>query len=41
VAVIQSSKNRAAALAFEDFLSDPRAGAVFQKYGFILAGNSR
>jgi molybdate transport system substrate-binding protein len=37
VAVIKGSKNAAAAKAFEDFLSGPRARAIFQKYGFGLA----
>jgi molybdate transport system substrate-binding protein len=37
VAVIKSSKNLSAARQFADFLSGPRARAVFQKYGFSLA----
>ena len=37
VAVIKASKNAAAARAFEDFLSSPKARAVFQKYRFTLA----
>jgi molybdate transport system substrate-binding protein len=36
IAAIKSSKNPAAARTFTNFLSGPRAGAVFQKYGFIL-----
>ncbi|MGA8766491.1 MAG: molybdate ABC transporter substrate-binding protein [Candidatus Acidiferrales bacterium] len=37
-AVIKASKNPAAARAFLDFLAGPRGRAVFQKYGFTLAG---
>jgi molybdate transport system substrate-binding protein len=37
-AVIKASKNPAAARAFLDFLAGPRGQAVFQKYGFTLAG---
>ncbi len=37
VAVIKATKNAAAARAFENFLSGPKARAVFQKYGFTLA----
>jgi molybdate transport system substrate-binding protein len=37
-AVIKSSKNPAAAKAFLDFLASPRGQAVFQKYGFTIAG---
>jgi molybdate transport system substrate-binding protein len=37
VAVIKTTKNPAAAKAFEDFLSGPQAGALFKKYGFSLA----
>jgi molybdate transport system substrate-binding protein len=36
VAVIKTSKNAAAAKAFEDFLSGSQASAIFQKYGFSL-----
>lgn len=36
-AVIRASKNPAAARQFLDFLSGPRGGAIFQKYGFTLA----
>lgn len=36
VAVIKSSKNPAAAREFTNFLSGPRAGDAFKKYGFIL-----
>ncbi len=38
-AVIKESKNPAAAQAFLDFLAGPRGRAVFQKYGFTLAGS--
>lgn len=38
VAVIKTTKNPAAAKAFEDFLSGPRARAILEKYGFTLAG---
>ena len=41
IAVIKASKNPAAARALEDFLSDAKASAVFQKYGFTLATGSR
>jgi molybdate transport system substrate-binding protein len=37
-AVIKASKNPAAARAFLNFLAGPRGRAVFQKYGFTLAG---
>ena len=37
VAVIKTTKDPAAAKAFEDFLSGPQARAIFQKYGFSLA----
>jgi molybdate transport system substrate-binding protein len=37
-AVIKASKNPAAAKAFLDFLASPRGLAVFQKYGFTVAG---
>ncbi len=37
VAVIKTTKNSAAAKAFEDFLSGPQARAIFEKYGFSLA----
>ncbi|MGA8014028.1 MAG: molybdate ABC transporter substrate-binding protein [Candidatus Acidiferrales bacterium] len=37
-AVIKASKNPAAARAFLDFLAGPCGRAVFQKYGFTLAG---
>jgi molybdate transport system substrate-binding protein len=37
VAVIKSTKNPAAAKAFEDFLSGPQARAIFEKYGFTIA----
>ena len=36
-AVIKASKNPAAARQFLDFLAGPRAGAIFEKYGFTLA----
>ena len=36
VAVMKSSKNPTAAREFISFLSAPRAGDVFKKYGFIL-----
>jgi len=36
-AVVKASKNPAAARQFLDFLAGPRAGAIFQKYGFTLA----
>jgi molybdate transport system substrate-binding protein len=39
VAVIKSSKNPTAAKQFATFLGSPEAGAVFQKYGFTLAGS--
>lgn len=38
VAVIKDSKNHSAAKQFAAFLSSPRAAAIFQKYGFTLAG---
>lgn len=37
VAALKSSKNPAAARRLIDFLSSPRARAIFQKYGFTLA----
>jgi molybdate transport system substrate-binding protein len=37
VAVIKTTKNPAAAKAFEDFLSDAQASAIFERYGFSLA----
>jgi molybdate transport system substrate-binding protein len=37
VAVIKTSKNAAAARAFEDFLLGAQARAVFQRYGFTSA----
>lgn len=37
VAVIKTTKDAAAAKAFEDFLSGPQARAIFEKYGFTLA----
>ena len=37
IAVINASKNPAAAKGFVDFLSSPAAASVFQKYGFALA----
>ncbi|HEX4002158.1 MAG TPA: molybdate ABC transporter substrate-binding protein [Candidatus Acidoferrales bacterium] len=37
VAVIKTTKDAAAAKAFEDFLSGPQARAIFEKYGFSLA----
>ena len=37
VAVIKTTKDPAAAKAFEDFLSGPEARAIFEKYGFSLA----
>lgn len=37
VAVIRDSKNPSAAKQFAAFLSSPRAAAIFQKYGFVLA----
>jgi molybdate transport system substrate-binding protein len=39
VAVIKSSKNPAAAKQFSAFLGGPEAGAIFEKYGFRLAGS--
>jgi molybdate transport system substrate-binding protein len=38
-AVIKNSKNAAAAKAFLDFLASEKARTVFQKCGFIPAGN--
>lgn len=38
VAVIKASKNASTAKQFEDFLSSSTAAAVFEKYGFGLAG---
>jgi molybdate transport system substrate-binding protein len=38
-AVIKNSKNAAGAKAFLDFLASEKARTVFQKYGFIPAGN--
>ena len=37
VGVIKTTKDPAAAKAFEDFLSGPQARAVFEKYGFSFA----
>ena len=37
-AVIKASKHPAEAKAFLDFLAGPRGAAVFQKYGFKVAG---
>jgi molybdate transport system substrate-binding protein len=37
VAVIKTTKDPAAARAFEDFLSGPQGRAIFEKYGFSLA----
>jgi len=34
VGVINGSKNAAAAMDFEAFLSGPQARAIFQRYGF-------
>jgi len=39
VAVIKSSKEPAAARAFEDFLLSARGSAIFQKHGFAAAAN--
>ncbi len=39
VAVIKSSKEPAAARAFEGFLLGAQASAIFQKYGFAAAAN--
>jgi len=38
VAVIKATKNPGAARQYEGFLSSHEAAAVFQKYGFNLAG---
>jgi molybdate transport system substrate-binding protein len=38
VGVIKTTKYPAAAEAFEDFLSGPQGRAIFEKYGFSLAG---
>ena len=38
-AVIKDSKNSAAATAFLDSLRQPRASAIFQKYGFVLVAH--
>jgi molybdate transport system substrate-binding protein len=38
VAVLKTTKNAPAAKAYEDFLSGAQARAIFEKYGFSLAG---
>jgi molybdate transport system substrate-binding protein len=38
-AVIKASKNTQAAVAFLDYLRQPQASAVFQKYGFVLVAH--
>lgn len=38
-AVIKDTKNADAAIAFLDSLRQPRAGAIFQKYGFVLVAH--
>lgn len=35
-AVIASSKNTAAAIVYNNFLTSPEAGRIFEKYGYIL-----
>jgi molybdate transport system substrate-binding protein len=39
IAVIKTSRNPAAARAFEDFLLGDQVRAIFQKYGFAAAGS--
>lgn len=36
--IVKASENQAAAQIFLDFLSTPEAAAVFESYGFIMAG---
>ena len=36
VAVINTGKDRTAALAYETFLFSDQAGAIFDKYGFTV-----
>jgi molybdate transport system substrate-binding protein len=38
-AIIQSTRNQAAAQAYLDFLFSAPAKTLFQQYGFTMAGN--